>query len=118
VGGELQFEAPHGYVVPPQWIVMWARRHQHVYGSTCDDLGQIAIQQRSHAVPNPHAINRTPLSIDDYLAGCWVNEPFRIFDCAYEVDGAVAVLLTSGDVLARMSATAERLLCRVELPRS
>jgi acetyl-CoA acetyltransferase len=100
VGGDLQFEAPHGYLVPPQWIAMWARRHQHVYGSTCEDLGQIAITQRAHAVRNPHAINRTPLSIDDYLAGRWVNEPFRIFDCAYEVDGAVAVLLTSADVLA------------------
>ena len=100
VGGELQFEAPHGYLVPPQWIAMWARRHQYVYGSTCEDLGQIAIQQRAHAVRNPHAINRTPLTLDDYLAGRWVNEPFRIFDCAYEVDGAVAVLLTSDDVLA------------------
>ena len=38
--------------------------------------------------------------MDDYLAGRWVNEPFRIFDCAYEVDGAVAILLTSADVLA------------------
>jgi acetyl-CoA acetyltransferase len=45
VGGDLQFEAPHGYLVPPQWIAMWARRHQHVYGSTCEDLGQIAITQ-------------------------------------------------------------------------
>jgi acetyl-CoA acetyltransferase len=100
VGGGLQFEAPHGYLVPPQWIAMWARRHQHVYGSTCEDLGEIAITQRAHAVANPHAINRTPLTMDDYLAGRWVNEPFRIFDCAYEVDGAVAVLLTGADVLA------------------
>jgi acetyl-CoA acetyltransferase len=99
VGGEMQFEAPHGYLVPPQWIAMWARRHQHEYGSTCEDLGRIAITQRSHAVTNPHAINRTPLTMDDYLAGRWVNEPFRIFDCAYEVDGAVAVLLTAADVL-------------------
>jgi acetyl-CoA acetyltransferase len=100
VGGEGQFEAPHGYLVPPQWIAMWARRHQHVYGSTCEDLGRIAITQRAHAVANPHAINRTPLTMDDYMAGRWVNEPFRIYDCAYEVDGAVAVLLTSADVLA------------------
>lgn len=86
VGGPLQFEAPHGYLVPPQWIAMWAKRHQHVYGSTCEDLGQIATTQRAHAVNNPHAINRTPLTMDDYMAGRWINEPFRIFDCAYEID--------------------------------
>lgn len=102
VGGEMQFEAPHGYLVPPQWIAMWARRHQHEYGSTCEDLGQIAVTQRAHAVKNPHAINRTPLTMDDYLAGRWINEPFRIFDCAYEVDGAVALLMVGREMLASL----------------
>jgi acetyl-CoA acetyltransferase len=97
VPGYEQLAAPHGYMVPPQWFAMWAQRHQEVYGSTCEDLGAIAINNRSHAVNNPHAIARTPISLDDYLAGRWVVEPFRVFDCAYEVDGAVALVLTSSD---------------------
>lgn len=97
VGGAEQFAAPHGYLVPPQWFAMWARRHQHEYGSTCEDLGAIAINGRSHAVRNPHAIAREPLTLDDYLAGRWVVEPFRVFDCAYEVDGAVALVVTSSE---------------------
>lgn len=99
VPGEMQFSAPHGYMLPPQWIAMWASRHQAVYGSTCEDLGQIAITQRGHAVPNEHAVSRAPITMDDYLAGRWVNEPFRVFDCAYEVDGAVALLIVSTDLL-------------------
>lgn len=95
VSGAEQFAASHGYLVPPQWFAMWAKRHQHVYGSTCEDLGAIAINNRAHAVNNPHAIARDPLTLDDYLAGRWVVEPFRVFDCAYEVDGAVALVLTS-----------------------
>jgi acetyl-CoA acetyltransferase len=95
VGGSEQFAAPHGYMVPPQWFAMWAKRHQHVYGSTSEDLGAIAINNRTHAVANPHAIARDPLTLDQYLAGRWVVEPFRVFDCAYEVDGAVALVLTS-----------------------
>lgn len=95
VGGVEQFAAPHGYMVPPQWFAMWAKRHQHVYGSTCEDLGAIAINNRNHAAANPHAIARDPITLDDYLAGRWVVEPFRVFDCAYEVDGAVALVLTS-----------------------
>jgi acetyl-CoA acetyltransferase len=95
--GAGQFAAPHGYVVPPQWLAMWCRRHQAVYGSTAEDLGAIAVQERLHASRNPHAIARQPITIDDYLAGRWVNEPFRVFDCCYEVDGAVTLVLTSAD---------------------
>src|SRR5262245_41026827 len=92
-----QFAAPHGYLVPPQWFAMWAQRHQHVYGSTSEDLGAIAINNRNHAMANPHAIARDPLTLDGYLAGRSVVEPFRVYDCAYEVDGAVALVLTSAE---------------------
>jgi acetyl-CoA acetyltransferase len=100
VDGEWQFSAPHGFMIPPQWIAMWASRHQAVYGSTCEDLGQIAVTQRAHAVANAHAIAREPLTLDQYLEGRWVNEPFRVFDCAYEVDGAVALLIVSAELAA------------------
>jgi acetyl-CoA acetyltransferase len=95
--GDGQFAAPHGYLVPPQWFAMWCRRHQAVYGSTSEDLGAIAIQERLHASKNPSAIARDPITLDDYLAGRWVNDPFRVFDCCYEVDGAVALVLTSAE---------------------
>jgi acetyl-CoA acetyltransferase len=97
VGGVEQFAAPHGYLVPPQWFAMWARRHQLVYGSTCEDLGAIAINSRTHAVDNPHAIARDAITLDDYLAGRPIVEPFRVYDLAYEVDGAVALVLTSAE---------------------
>jgi acetyl-CoA acetyltransferase len=100
VGDEWQFSAPHGFLIPPQLFAMWARRHQAVYGTTSEDLGQIAITQRAHAVNNPHAISRQPLTMEQYLAGRWINEPFRVYDCSYEVDGAVAIVITSANVAA------------------
>jgi acetyl-CoA acetyltransferase len=100
VADEWQFSAPHGFLIPPQLFAMWARRHQAVYGTTSEDLGQIAITQRAHAVNNPHAISRQPLTMEQYLAGRWINEPFRVYDCSYEVDGAVAIVITSADVAA------------------
>jgi acetyl-CoA acetyltransferase len=86
-----------GYALPTQFMAMWARRHQHVYGSTAEDLGHIAITHRAHAAENEHAIARDRLGMDEYLAGRWIDEPLRVFDCAFEVDGAVAVVLTSMD---------------------
>ncbi len=99
---ESQFSAPHGYLTPPQQLAMWARRHQHVYGSTNEDLGRICMTERAHAVANPHAIARTPLSMEEYLAGRMVNDPLRVFDCCYEVDGAVAIVLTGAERARRL----------------
>jgi len=98
VEGDGQFDTPSGFLVPPQWFAMWARRHQYVCGSTSEDLGHIAITQRAHAGPNEHATRRDPLTMDEYLAGRWIVEPFRVFDCTSEVDGAVAVLLVGDDL--------------------
>jgi acetyl-CoA acetyltransferase len=103
VSGESQFDAPSGYLVPPQWLAMWARRHQHVYGSTNEDLGQIAVTQRLHAGPNEHALRREPMTMEDYLAGRWIAEPFRLYDCTSEVDGAVAILI-AGEAMAEAAA--------------
>jgi acetyl-CoA acetyltransferase len=100
VADQWQFSAPHGFLIPPQFFAMWARRHQAVYGTTSEDLGQIAITQRTHAVKNPHAISQQPLTMEQYLAGRWINEPFRVYDCSYEVDGAVAIVITAADVAA------------------
>ncbi|MEO2167352.1 MAG: nonspecific lipid-transfer protein [bacterium] len=95
--GEMQFQAPQGYVAPPQWMAMWARRHQEIYGSTCEDLGQIAIVQNRHAAANPHALGRKPLTMESYLASRWIHEPLRLYDCAFEADGAVALVVTTAE---------------------
>ena len=95
LAGEFQYGAPNGYIIPPMWIGMWAQRHKHVYGTTAADFGQIAIAQRRHAAANPHASQRKIITMDDYLASRWIVEPFRLFDCCLETDGAVAIVLTS-----------------------
>jgi acetyl-CoA acetyltransferase len=93
--GIQQFSAPHGYMVPGQWFAMWARRHMHEYGTTAEDLGRIAVQQRRHATANEHALFREPLTLEQYLDSRWINEPFRVYDCAAEADGATALVLTT-----------------------
>jgi acetyl-CoA acetyltransferase len=112
--GEMQFAALHGYVVPPMWIGMWAQRHKHVYGTTAEDFGQIAITQRRHAETNEHATQRSPLTMDDYLAGRWIYEPFRVYDCCLETDGACAVVITTLDRARDLRQPPVRLLAEAE----
>jgi len=95
VEGEAQFSGPSGFLVPPQWFAMFAQRHQYEYGSTSEDLGAIAIQERLHASKNPHAVGKDIITLDDYMNSRWIAEPFRLFDCCYEVDGAVAMVITT-----------------------
>jgi acetyl-CoA acetyltransferase len=99
VADKAQYDAPAGLLVPAQYVATWARRHMEIYGSTCEDLGQIAVTQRRHAQRNSHAIAQDPLSLAEYMNGRWVADPFRVYDCAYEVDGAVALLIADADVV-------------------
>jgi acetyl-CoA acetyltransferase len=92
---EFQYQVPYGYLAPPQQFAMAARAHMLQYGTTHEQLGQIAVQQRANAVDNERALMRKPITLDDYLASRWVVEPFRLFDCCLETDGAVALVVTT-----------------------
>ena len=94
---ETQYQAPYGYFVPPQQFAMAARAHMLRYGTTHEQLGAVAVAQREHAVHNERALQRKPITLDDYLASRWVVEPFRLLDCCLETDGAVALVLVSAE---------------------
>jgi acetyl-CoA acetyltransferase len=110
VGGANQFTAPHGYMVPGQWFAMWAQRHFKTYGTGTDDLGAIAVQYRAHAANNPHAIAQTPITLDDYHQSRWIMEPFHIYDCALEADGACALVVTTRERARDLKHTPVRML--------
>ncbi|MDB5396338.1 MAG: Acetyl-CoA acetyltransferase-like protein [Rhodospirillales bacterium] len=92
---ETQYQAPYGYVAPPQQYAMVAQAYMHRYGITPRHLAAVAMTQRRHAEKNARALMRAPMSYDDYLASRMVADPFRLLDCCLETDGAVAILVCS-----------------------
>ncbi|MCC6763253.1 MAG: thiolase family protein [Deltaproteobacteria bacterium] len=75
-----------------------ARRHMHVYGTTQDHLGAVAVAQRRWANRNPAAqLHAVPLTLADYHASRWIVEPFHILDCCLVSNGGVAVIVTSAE---------------------
>jgi acetyl-CoA acetyltransferase len=86
---------PFGLLTPAQQFALMVRRHMHQHGTTEKQLGTQVIAQRQHAVTNPEALYRTPLTYDDYFASRMISEPFRLFDCCLENDGAAAIVMTS-----------------------
>jgi acetyl-CoA acetyltransferase len=95
--GITQFTAPFGWITYPQAMAMWCRRHMIEYGTTVEQLGEIAVTFRANAVDNPRAMQRTPITHDDYMASRMIVEPFRMLDICLETDGACAVLVTKAD---------------------
>lgn len=91
-------DAAYGQFGVNAMYAMVARRHMHLYGTSNDDFGAIAVAQRAWANRNPRAqFFDTPMSLDDYHRSRWVVEPFHLFDCCLVSNGGVAVIVTSGE---------------------
>jgi len=74
-----------------------ARRHMSLYGTTQDQLGAIAVSTRAWASLNPRAMQRTPITLEDYHNSRWIVEPLHILDCTLVSNGGVAVIVTSAE---------------------
>ena len=72
-----------------------ATRHMHLYGTTREQFGQIAVAFREHALRNPDAQMKKPLGIADYHEAPPVVAPFGLYDCSLRSDAAGAVIVTS-----------------------
>ncbi len=102
---------PFGFTAPPQWYSVIARRHMHEFGTTAEQLGCIAVAMRKHAQLNEAAVmHGREMTIEDYLASPMLADPYRIFDCCIETDGAAAVVVTSKERARDLPGTAVSIL--------
>ena len=96
MGGFMQWTLPWGAPSAANWIAMYAQRHFHEFGTTREQLGHVALTMRAHANLNPHAQMHTrELTMEQYLGARMIADPYRLFDCCLETDGAGAVILTT-----------------------
>jgi acetyl-CoA acetyltransferase len=95
--GFMQYSLPYGAASAAVWISMMAQRHFHEYGTTREQLAQIAINARKNAAHNPKAIFRDPMSLDDYMNVRMISEPFCLYDCDIPVDGSTAIIVSHVD---------------------
>jgi acetyl-CoA acetyltransferase len=89
-----QFEVPYGPLVPSLYALV-AQRHMHEYGTTPEQLAQVAVTLRHHASLNPNAHKRDLITIADVLKSKMIASPLHILDCAIVSDGAAAAIVTS-----------------------
>jgi acetyl-CoA acetyltransferase len=88
------FEAPFGPTIVGSYALV-AQRHMHQYGTTSEQLAEIAVTMRRHASGNPDAKYRDPITVEDVLASRIISSPLHLLDCCIISDGAGALVLTS-----------------------
>jgi acetyl-CoA acetyltransferase len=92
-----QFERPYGLPTPVGAYALSAARHMHEYGTTREQLAEVAVATRKWASLNEKAFMREPISVADVLASRPIAEPLHLLDCCLVTDGGGAVVLASAD---------------------
>jgi acetyl-CoA acetyltransferase len=94
---QMQYEAPWGTPTPMGGYALAAMRHMHEFGTTSENLAEIAVATRKWASLNPAAMMRDPIGIDDVLNSTMISDPLHILDACLVTDGGGAIVLTSAD---------------------
>jgi acetyl-CoA acetyltransferase len=93
----LQFEAPFGLAGPPTGYALAAARHMHEFGTTSEQLAELAVSTRKWAALNPRAAMRDPITVDDVLSSRMISWPIHLLDCCLVTDAGGAVVVTSAE---------------------
>lgn len=72
-----------------------ARQHMERYGTTTEQLAEIAVATRAWATMNPLAQKREPITVADHQNSRMIADPLRLLDCCVVSNGGIAVIVTS-----------------------
>ncbi|MEP6721347.1 MAG: thiolase family protein [Variovorax sp.] len=86
---------PYGSGGPNSIFAFITANYMRTYGARREDFGRIAVDQRTNALLNPHAMFKKPLTLDEYMAARPISDPIHLFDCVMPCAGAEAFLVMS-----------------------
>lgn len=89
------YETPYKPVLPASAYALAAARHMHEFGTTREQLAEVAVAARKWALMNPVAWEKEPLTIEQVLKSRMVSYPLTVRDCCLVTDGGGAIILTS-----------------------
>jgi acetyl-CoA acetyltransferase len=89
------YETPFKPFLPASAYALAASRHMHQYGTTREQLAEVAVAARKWAQLNPVAWEKKPLTVADVLKSRMISHPFTVRDCCLVTDGGGAIVMTS-----------------------
>ena len=98
ISGDFAHTVPYGLMSPAQMFAMKVNRFMHEHGVHQEALRAISLASYHHAQNNPRAVMYgKALDEEKYETSRWIVEPFHLYDCCQENDGAAAMVLVSAD---------------------
>ena len=98
IAGDMAYSVPYGLMSPAQMFAMKVVRFMHDHGVEQSALRAISLACYEHAQANPRAVMYgRPLDEKTYDESRWIVEPFHLYDCCMENDGAAAMVLVSAE---------------------
>ncbi|MEM7020072.1 MAG: acetyl-CoA acetyltransferase [Pseudomonadota bacterium] len=98
IRGAMAYTLPYGLMSPAQMFAMRVIRVMHEHGIEQPALRAVALAAYHHAQSNPRAVMQgRPLTEEKYEDSRWIVEPFHLFDCCQENDGAAAIIIVSAE---------------------
>ena len=94
--GDVQWESVFGTTFPG-YYAMFATRHMHEFGTTREQLLQVAVKNHYYGARNPKALFRKEITLEKALESESVASPFCVYDCCANADGAACVILADED---------------------
>ena len=91
-----EWEAIYGGTLPALFAQI-ARAHMRAYGTTEEQLANVAVKNHRNAVHNEIAQYRREISVDAVLKSPYVAEPLKVLDCSTPADGAAALVLCDAE---------------------
>jgi acetyl-CoA acetyltransferase len=89
------YEHPYKPFNPVTSYALAAARHMHEYGTTREQLAEVAVAARQWAMLNPDAFMREPLTVAEVLGAKMISDPLTVRDCCLVTDGAGAFVLSA-----------------------
>ncbi len=87
-----EWEAYVGTTFPGLYALM-ARRHMHNFGTTKEQMAEVAVKNHKNGVLNPYAQYQREITVETVLNSPVVTEPLNLFDCSPISDGGAAIIL-------------------------
>ncbi|MEI7710794.1 MAG: acetyl-CoA acetyltransferase [Rhodospirillales bacterium] len=91
------YETPFRPFLPATAYAMAANRHMHEFGTTREQMAEVAVAARKWAQLNPVAWEKKPLTVADVLAARPISFPFTVRDICLVTDGGGAIVMTKAD---------------------
>ena len=91
------YETPFRPFLPSSAYALAASRHMHEFGTTREQLAEVAVAAREWALLNPVAWEKKPLTVADVLAARPISHPFTVRDCCLITDGGGAIVMTTAE---------------------